>query len=131
MAVAQVAAGQISGIVDGSSMRVIDEPYLPEGIYSPSVMKYTAVAAFLGLFAVCAIIVIKEILDDRVKDESTLEERMQLPVLGAIPDFDSAGKKGYGYYGYGESRSKTTKTKAEPARERKPAAASKTKGGEQ
>ena len=107
-AIEQVASGQVSEIVDGSSMRVVDEPYLPEGVFSPNSLKVAATAAVVACFAACAVIVIKELINDSVKDEHTLEERTGIPVLGSIPDFDSASKKDYGYYGYVERLSKTT-----------------------
>lgn len=106
-AIAQVASGQVSEIVDGSSMRVVDEPYLPEGVFSPNSLKVAAIAAVAACFAVCAVIVIKELMDDSVKDEHMLEDRSGIPVLGSIPDFDSASKKAYGYYGYGDRPAKT------------------------
>ena len=104
--IAKVAEMRISGIVDGSSMRVIDEPLLPKGIYSPSYTKVAVIAGIIAALIICAIIVINEMLNDNIKGEASLEENFKLPVLGSIPNFDDATKhRRYGYYGYGYSRS--------------------------
>ena len=102
-AVAQAASGHISTVIDGTSMRVVDEPYKPEGIYSPKFLKYSFIAAVLGCLLACGVIVVAELMDDSLKDEKTLEERFNLSVLGFIPDFEAAQKsarRGNGYYGY-------------------------------
>lgn len=102
-AIIEVAEEQISNIVEGSSMRVIDEPYLPTGIASPSYRRNAILGAAIGAVLVIALIVLREILDNRVRDEETLEERYGIAILGAIPNYDSATKAGSNYskYGYG------------------------------
>lgn len=106
--IAAVATEKLSSIVDGSSMRVVDEPYLPTAVYSPRYMRTTVLAAVIAAFVMCVLAVLKELLDDRVKDEDGLETKLGIAVLGTIPSFASAykahGKYGsYGYYGYGSS----------------------------
>ena len=98
----QVAEKQISGIVDGSSMRVIEEPFLPEGIHSPSYVKNTAIGALLAIVAVAGIIALKEIFDTRVRDEESLEQRYGIAILGSVPNYELAGKASNNY-GYGKS----------------------------
>ncbi len=96
-----VSKAQVSSIVDGSSMRVIDEPYLPTGIYSPNYKRNTLIGAFLGAFILVVIIVLREILDNRVRDEQTLAERFGVAILGSIPNQTAASKAGGHYYSYG------------------------------
>ena len=98
-----VAQEQVSSIVDGSSMRVIDEPYLPGVINSPDYKKNTILGALIGAVLVVMIVVLRELLDNRVRDEETLEERFGVAILGSIPNYDAAGRasKSYGTYGYG------------------------------
>lgn len=98
-AVSYAAEEQIANIVEGSSMRIIDEPYEPEEIYSPHYTRNAAIGFILGAFLVCAIVVIKELLDDRVKDEDSLETRFGIAVLGTIPNFQDSTKQKKGYYG--------------------------------
>lgn len=111
-AIAEVSQEQIASIVDGSSMRIIDEPQMPTGIYAPNYMKNAVIGAALGFLLAVAFIVLREILDDRVKDEESLESRFGISILGSVPNTASAAKVGssyyysYGYGGYGGSRTK-------------------------
>lgn len=98
-----VAQEQITAIVDGSSMRIIDEPVLPRGIYSPSYMKNATIGGLLGALIVMMIVVIKELMDDRIKDENTLEERFGFAIIGTIPNAALAAKVNDTYGGYGQA----------------------------
>lgn len=96
----KVAQKEIIRVVDGSSMVIIDEPVLPMSSYSPHFMKITFMAGFLGLLVAAFIISLLSLFNDKVIDESELEERFGLVSLGTIPDFSvAASQTGYGYYG--------------------------------
>lgn len=103
---AATAPEQIAQIVEGSSMQIIDTPILPSDIYSPNYLKYTLVGMVLGVFLSAGMIVLRELLDNRVKAEEDLEERFGISVIGTVPDIIAASKKGNsgGYYGYGEKQ---------------------------
>ena len=107
-AVSIAAQSRISNIIEGSSMVIVDEPYLPIEKFSPSNAKNTIIGFLIGAVLVCGIIAIKEITNTRVRDESSLEDRFSIPVLGTVPNFQSAHKAASGYYGgyggYGDSR---------------------------
>lgn len=105
-AIAEVAIVQVSNIVDGSSMRIIDEAVLPSSVYSPSYTKNAVIGAALGLLLIVGVIVLREILDDRVKDEESLESRFGIPILGTIPNTSAAAKSGNNYYAYGGKQSR-------------------------
>lgn len=105
-AIAQSSSAQIDSIVDGSSMRVVDEPYEPEGKFSPSYKKDVAIAFLAAAAVACLFYIVRDMLNDAVLDEKVLEEKTGIPVLGSIPDFDVAKKKNskaYAYYGYEEA----------------------------
>lgn len=100
-AIADVAPQMISRIIEGSSMQIIDEPLVPTSIYSPNYSKNTAVGFLIGAVIAVAIIVIKELLDDHVKNEEDLEDKFAIPVVGVIPDVNSAVKQSSKYaYAY-------------------------------
>ena len=99
-----VAEEKVAGIVDGSSMRVIDEPYLPGGIYSPHYTRDAAIGALIGLMLTVLIIALIEILDTRVRNKDSLEERYGIAILGSIPNQEAAKKSGGSYYAYGYAR---------------------------
>ncbi|MCD8189158.1 MAG: Wzz/FepE/Etk N-terminal domain-containing protein [Clostridiales bacterium] len=98
-AIAEVSAEETARIVEGSSMQIIDAPKVPTTIYSPSYTKNTLMGLLAGAFLVCAVVVLLELLNDRIQDQSELEERYGISVLGAIPDWSSMGKGAeYSYY---------------------------------
>lgn len=91
-AVQAQAEMQTASIVLGSSMDIVDEPVLPEEMYSPNYKKNTAIGALLGMFLACAVIVLRAITDDRIKDGATLEQRLGFAVMGTIPNTEMAEK---------------------------------------
>lgn len=97
--IASVLPEKISGIVEGSSVRVVDYAVVPSRKSSPSVTKYTIMGAMLGFVLICGVIVVMEISDNLIKDEDYLMQTYSLPILAAIPDLDDAGTTG-GYYSY-------------------------------
>lgn len=100
-AIATVSPDRIAEIVEGSSVKVIDLAEVPEKRSSPSYSKNTAVGLLLGVVVAMGLILIREMVDTRIKSEEDLKE-WDLPVLGVIPDMSSAGKKGSYGYGYGK-----------------------------
>ena len=116
-AVAMSAQSRVSNIIEGSSMVVVDEPYMPTEKYSPSNAKNAIIGAILGGVLAAGIVVVKEIMDTRVKDEQTLEERFGIPVLGTVPNFADANKSSsysysHGGYGYAAASAQSKKKKA-------------------
>lgn len=106
-AIAAVAPDYIAQIVEGSSMQIIDNPVLPTDIYSPSYLKNTLIGMFVGAFLVAAAIVLREFLDDRIKEEGELEKRFGIAIVGVIPNMLEASKTDHSYgYGYGHASGK-------------------------
>ena len=75
----------------------------------------------IGIVLACAVIVIMELLDDRVRDEQYLIQNYDLPVLASIPDYSNSGKSssyykkhryGYGYRKYGAYYEKASNAEA-------------------
>ena len=99
-AIADTAPDYIADIVEGSSMKIVAKPVLPDSKYSPSVKKNTVIGALIGLLLAVAVVVISELTDDRVKSADELEKKFGIPVIGTIPSLDQGGKEkgSYGYY---------------------------------
>ncbi len=99
----EVSSEEISRIIEGSSVQVIDMPELPTTYYEPDYVKNALTAMLLGVVLVCGIIVVCELLDDKVKSRDDLEGRFPLINLGSIPDITEVERRKYGYaagYGY-------------------------------
>lgn len=100
-AIAEITPEKIASIVEGSSMKIIDEPVLAQKSSGPGFAKYTILGILAGVLLSCVILILLELLDDRVKNENELEERMKIRVLGTIPDLVQSDKNSYEYgYGY-------------------------------
>lgn len=90
----------VSEIVEGSSMKIIDNPEMPNVKYKPSYFKSTLLGALFGMLVAIIFITVKFYTDDRIKNEKSLEPRYSIPVIGVIPDIDSLHKNGSNYYSY-------------------------------
>jgi len=95
--IAAVSSDYIADIVEGSSVKVIDLAEAPKKRSSPSYTKNTVAGLLLGMIVMACLILIREMLDTRIKSQEDLKE-WNLPVLGVIPEQNlTSGKKdGYG-----------------------------------
>ena len=97
----------ISGIVEGSSVSVVDYAVVARSASSPSYMKNTAIGMLLGFVVACGIVILRSLMDSTIRDEEfLLEKYKEIPVLSTIPDLmeDSKG----GYYGYVSSYARSS-----------------------
>lgn len=107
--IAQVLPEKIAGIVEGSSVRVVDYAVVPREKVSPSISGYTIVGLLLGVLLSSAVIAIIEIVDDTIRGEDYLLENFEgVPLLAVIPDMLDDRQKNQYYYEKptGESRQK-------------------------
>lgn len=101
-AVADLAPGKISEIVDGSSVKIVDRAKVPSGPISPSISRNVAAAVLLGIVGSCIFVFFIFISDTTIYNENDIEEFCTLPILGILPDFTQVSKSKYDYlYSYG------------------------------
>lgn len=98
-AIAEITPEKIESIIAGSSMKIIDEPVMPQKPCDPGFIKYTLLGVLAGALLTGIILVFIMLLDDRVRSEKELEERMKICILGTIPDLTQRDGfvPGYGY----------------------------------
>ena len=96
---ADVLPEKIANIVDGSSVRIMDYATLPTSRSSPSYFKNVLIGALLGCALCCGVIVLIEILDDKIKNADMLVQRYEVPLLAEIPDLYAKKHSSYKYYG--------------------------------
>lgn len=99
-AIADIAPSQISAIVDGSSVKVVDYASIPTEITKPGYRKVALLGLVFGLFISIIVIILRDIMDTTIKSESDLEE-WNLPILGVVPDFAETKKQKLYGYNYG------------------------------
>ncbi len=110
--IAHVVTTQICDIIEGSSVKVIDYPIVPNSPYSPSHIRNTALGLLVGLFASAGLVALIEIFDTKIKSEDELKRYCKYPVLTVVPDMNLSSRKGYykKYYGshYGHYAERNT-----------------------
>lgn len=85
-ALADCVSNVAQEVMNVESVNVIDEAPTPEQPSGPNRMLYVAVAAMAGLFAAVAIVVLMDVIDTRVRSAEDVEELLELPVIGRIPE---------------------------------------------
>ena len=97
---AEVAPGEISNLIEGSSARIIDYAKVPEQRHSPSYRKNTMMGGLIGCVLAVAYLTVLFLLDVRIRDDEDLTSLTDLPILGQIPNIDAikdSDRKKYGY----------------------------------
>lgn len=99
-AIAVVLPSQISSVVDGSAVRVVDYAELPNKPSFPNYILNTLVAFGVGNVAMILLIVIRDLTNNTVRSEEYLTQNYRdIPLLAVIPDAqDKSGGYYRGYY---------------------------------
>ena len=82
----KLAPDAIVKAIDAGSVTTVSSPYTTGRPVSPSKKKYTAIGGLLGLLACLAVIVIKEITNDKFKTTEDIRTVLDLNILGVIPE---------------------------------------------
>ena len=101
--IAEVLPDKISEIVTGSGAKVVDYAVVNAAKVSPSIKKYTAIGLLVGGLLACAVIVLQDIFDDTIRDDSYLLTTYEdIPTLAVIPNLlsDKTGQYYYNNYAY-------------------------------
>lgn len=97
--IASVAPEEILRVVKYGYVESIDEASLAT---TKKVSKHVPLASAIGLIvgaiAAVGILIIRDVMDNTVKDEDDLKRRYNVPVLGEIPNYNSQFKGGYAKY---------------------------------
>lgn len=97
--IARVLPDKIAGIVEGSSVRVVDYAVVPTAKVSPSITRYTITGLLLGVLLSCGVIVLIEVTNDKIQSEDFLLENFSnTPLLASIPDILDDRLAGKYYY---------------------------------
>lgn len=97
-AIAYILPKRISGIIEGSSAKVVDHAVLPASPSSPNYIKNTVVGFLLGLVLCAAIVLLYEMFDITIHTEEDITKVCSHPVLAAVPDMEGSSAKNSYYY---------------------------------
>jgi capsular polysaccharide biosynthesis protein len=95
-AVGEVASREITSFFNAGKVVVVDTAALPAVPSYPDTRTNTMTGALLGFLLACAIIILKELLDTRIKTESDLRRFTQLPLIGVIPNHSKHKRRLWG-----------------------------------
>lgn len=76
----------VAEAVDGASCKTVSLVKVDEEPIFPNVKKIVVMTGFLSFMLCIAVIVLKELLNDYITDDSELEKKVGVPVLGIIPE---------------------------------------------
>ena len=81
-----VAAEMIIAVTKVSDVTTLDEAEVPQSPSSPNIRRNVLLGFIAGAGLMVVLMVVVEVLDDRVKRPEDIEELMGLTLLGIVPD---------------------------------------------
>ena len=81
-----VAAEKIISVTKVSDVTTLDEAEVPQSPSSPNIRRNVLLGFIAGVGLMVVLMVVVEVLDDRVKRPEDVEELMGLTLLGIVPD---------------------------------------------
>ena len=86
---AEVAPETISNLKSNAKLKVCDEAQLPTKPSSPSLSRNVIIAFAIGLLLALVVSFIRHFLDKKIKYDDEMTTILDIPVLAAIPSFDT------------------------------------------
>ena len=86
--VREVASKKIKKVTKVEDVTTLEEAKLPESPSSPNIKLNVLLGAVLGGFLAVVGVLVREILDDRVRRPEDVEDALGMTLLGIIPDTD-------------------------------------------
>ena len=86
--VREVASKKIKKVTKVENVTTLEEAKLPESPSSPNIKLNVLLGAVLGGFLAVVGVLVREILDDRVRRPEDVEDALGMTLLGIIPDTD-------------------------------------------
>lgn len=86
--VRDVAAEKIKKVTKVEDVTTLEDAKLPDSPSSPNIKRNVALGAVLGGFLAVVGVLVREILDDRIRRPEDIEDALGLTLLGIVPDID-------------------------------------------
>ena len=86
--VREVASKKIKKVRKVEDVTTLEEAKLPESPSSPNIKRNVLLGAVLGGFLAVVGVLVREILDDRVRRPEDVEDALGMTLLGIVPDTD-------------------------------------------
>ena len=103
--IARILPNKVSEVIEGSTVRIVRDANVPTHPSSPNLKKNLVLAAAAGLVLSSVYVVLRYLLDDRIRDASRfIKEHYDFPVLAVIPDLMADTGDGYYYSSQSKGR---------------------------
>lgn len=86
--IAQIAPNIVKDAVEAGSCKVVSDVAVKNKPVSPQIGKITILAAAFGMILCMAVIILEELMNDFIVDDSDVERKLAIPTLGIIPDME-------------------------------------------
>ena len=86
--VRDVAAEKIKKVTKVEDVTTLEDAKLPDSPSSPNIKRNVALGAVLGGLLAIVGVLVREILDDRIRRPEDIEDALGLTLLGIVPDID-------------------------------------------
>jgi len=94
LSVAEMGPEQIAKYENVGTLAVLSNPVMPTAPSGPNAVRNTFVGLVFGFVLAAAIVILRELTDNRIRSAEELSELFELPLFGIVPDFSSKDKKG-------------------------------------
>lgn len=85
-AVREIGAEKIKQITKVEEVTTVEDAEEPTAPSSPNIKRNTILGGLVGGFLATVLVLVRELLDDRVKRPEDVEETLGLPLLGVVPE---------------------------------------------
>lgn len=103
--IAYILPKKISGIIDGTSAKVVENAVIASQRSSPSYTKNAIIGMALGFVISAGFVALREIFDLTIRTEEDITQTVKHPILAEVPDMTAPSKGGY-YYANGKKKKK-------------------------
>ena len=86
--VREVASKKIKTVTKVDDVTTLEEAKLPSSPSSPNIKRNVLLGAILGGFVAIVAVLVREVLDDRIRRPEDVEDVLEMTLLGIVPDTD-------------------------------------------
>lgn len=91
--ISKIAPKVIINSVEAGSVKIVSEVELSDGPVSPKTTRNTALRGIVFMVCAMGIVIIKELFNNTVADDTDVEKYLELSVLGVIPELEGEDRK--------------------------------------
>ena len=86
--VREVASKKIKTVTKVEDVTTLEEAKLPSSPSSPNIKRNVLLGAILGGFVAIVAVLVREVLDDRIRRPEDVEDVLEMTLLGIVPNTD-------------------------------------------